>query len=110
MRPIEVSWSSSAVRSCITRWARLVSFQRFGSSAWAFSSSSRLRALSTSKMPPQQPDGLLDIIDDGLDFGAHDGTRIGIEGEPNVRSGREQGIARPADWNLAAARGRARGP
>src|SRR5689334_18061503 len=75
MRPIEVSWSSSAVRSCITRCARLVSFQRFGSSAWVFNSSRRLRALSTSKMPPQQPNRLLDFIDNGLDFGAHDGTR-----------------------------------
>jgi hypothetical protein len=28
--------------------------------------------LSTSKMPPQQPDRLLDLGDDGLDFGAHD--------------------------------------
>jgi hypothetical protein len=28
--------------------------------------------LSTSKMPPQQPGGLLDFGDDGLDFRAHD--------------------------------------
>jgi hypothetical protein len=28
--------------------------------------------LSTSKMPPQQPERLLDFGDDGLDFGAHD--------------------------------------
>jgi hypothetical protein len=27
--------------------------------------------LSTSKMPPQQPDGLLDFVDDGLNFRAH---------------------------------------
>src|ERR1043165_8885720 len=71
MRSTEVSWSSSAVLYCITRCARFVSFQRLGSSARAFSSSSRRRALSTSKMPPQQPDRLLDVIDDLLDFGAH---------------------------------------
>jgi hypothetical protein len=27
--------------------------------------------LSTSKMPPQQSDGLLDLLDDGGDFGTH---------------------------------------
>jgi hypothetical protein len=27
--------------------------------------------LSTSKMPPQQPEGLLDIVDDTLGFRAH---------------------------------------
>ena len=37
----------------------------------AFSSSSRRRAVSKSKMPPQQPDRLLDVIDNVLDFGAH---------------------------------------
>jgi hypothetical protein len=26
-------------------------------------------------MPPQQPDGLLDVIDDGLDFRAHSKSR-----------------------------------
>jgi hypothetical protein len=31
-----------------------------------------MRALSTSKMPPQQHDRLLDLIDDALDFRAHD--------------------------------------
>jgi hypothetical protein len=36
------------------------------------SSASRVRALSTSKMPPQQHDRLLDLIDDALDFRAHD--------------------------------------
>jgi hypothetical protein len=30
-----------------------------------------MRALSTSKMPPQQPDRLLDLVDDRLDFCAH---------------------------------------
>src|SRR5262249_39225000 len=29
------------------------------------------RALSKSKMPPQQPDRLLDLVDDILDFRAH---------------------------------------
>jgi hypothetical protein len=53
------------------RWARAGSFHRFGSSACWFSSASRARALSKSKMPPQQPDGLLDVVDDRLDFCAH---------------------------------------
>jgi hypothetical protein len=35
------------------------------------SSLSRARALSTSKMPPQQSDRLLDLVDDILDFRAH---------------------------------------
>jgi hypothetical protein len=30
--------------------------------------------LSKSKMPPQQHDRLLDVTDDGLCFGAHDGS------------------------------------
>ncbi len=42
------------------------------SSACRFSSASRARALSTSKMPPQQPDGLLDGIDVGLSLCAHE--------------------------------------
>jgi hypothetical protein len=36
--------------------------------------------LSTSKMPPQQPDGLLDLGDDGLNFSAHIGCRISVIG------------------------------
>jgi hypothetical protein len=32
--------------------------------------------LSTSKMPPQQPDRLLDVTDNGFDFCAHDGKRF----------------------------------
>jgi hypothetical protein len=47
------------------------SFQNSGASTSAFSSASRLCALSQSKMPPQQPDGLLDGIDLGFDFSAH---------------------------------------
>ncbi len=42
-----------------------------GSSAWRLSSSSRARALSTSKMPPQQSDRLLDLGDDIANFRAH---------------------------------------
>jgi hypothetical protein len=63
------------LRSRITFWARSLEFQRFGSSAAAFSSSSRFLARSQSKMPPQQADHLLDFIDKGLDFGAHLGAR-----------------------------------
>jgi hypothetical protein len=51
------------------------SFQKFGSSASLFSSESRLRALSTSKMPPQQSQGLLDVVDQSLNFRAHGLTR-----------------------------------
>jgi hypothetical protein len=53
------------------RWARAVSFQRLGSSACLFSSASCAFALSKSKVPPQQPDGLLDVIDHTLNFSAH---------------------------------------
>jgi hypothetical protein len=53
------------------RWARAVSFQRLGSSACVFSSASRAFALSKSKVPPQQPDRLLDVGNDVLCFGAH---------------------------------------
>jgi hypothetical protein len=53
------------------RLARPASFHRLGSSACLFSSASRERAFSTSKMPPQQPDRLLDLVDDVLDFRAH---------------------------------------
>jgi len=48
--------SSRRLRSCITRCARAASFHRPGSSACRFSSARRARALSKSKMPPQQPD------------------------------------------------------
>jgi hypothetical protein len=36
-----------------------------------FSSASRAVDVSTSKMPPQQPDRLLDLFDKSLDFRAH---------------------------------------
>jgi hypothetical protein len=55
----------------MTRWARCVSFQRLGSSAWAFSSARRALALSKSKMPPQQSDRPLDVFDELFGFGAH---------------------------------------
>jgi hypothetical protein len=55
----------------MTRLARCGSFHSAGSSASRFSSASCARALSTSKMPPQQPGRLLDFADDRLDFGAH---------------------------------------
>jgi hypothetical protein len=43
-------------------------------------------------MPPQQPDRLLDLFDNGLDFGAHDCTRWSIRAaERNVRRHRRQG-------------------
>jgi hypothetical protein len=41
------------------------------------SSARRARALSKSKMPPQQPDRLLDLVDDILDFRAH-GSPAGV--------------------------------
>jgi len=41
------------------------------SSASLFSSARRARALSTSKMPPQQPDRLLDLFDQSFRFRAH---------------------------------------
>jgi hypothetical protein len=48
------------------------SFQKVGSSAALFSSARRRVAVSTSKMPPQQPYRLLDLIDEILGFRAHD--------------------------------------
>jgi hypothetical protein len=50
----------------MTFWARSASFQRSGSSACALSSESRLRALSRSKIPPQQCKRLLEVIGDVL--------------------------------------------
>jgi hypothetical protein len=60
------------VRSCISFCAFCGSFQRFGSSASLFSSASRAVDASTSKMPPQQSDRLLDLFDQSFDFRAHD--------------------------------------
>src|ERR1700681_3560660 len=66
------SASSSEVRSCISFWAFWGSFQRLGSSESLFSSASRAVDISTSKMPPQQPDRLLDLFNQTFDFGAHE--------------------------------------
>jgi hypothetical protein len=41
-----------------------------------FSSASRAVDFSTSKMPPQQPDRLLDLFYQPLDFGAHEASRV----------------------------------
>ncbi|PCH81739.1 MAG: hypothetical protein COB90_03540 [Hyphomicrobiales bacterium] len=46
-------------------------FQREGSSARTFSSSSLFVATSQSKMPPQQVHSLPDFIDHRLDFSPH---------------------------------------
>jgi hypothetical protein len=56
----------------MTFWACAGSFQRSALSASAFSSASRRVEASQSKMPPQQSNGLLDRIDQGLMFGAHE--------------------------------------
>jgi hypothetical protein len=69
------SASSSEVRSCISFCAFWGSFQRWGSSESLFSSASRAVAFSTSKVPPQQPDRLLDFFYQPFDFGAHDVLR-----------------------------------
>src|SRR4051812_30531412 len=62
---------SSWVFSRITDWARPLSFHRLGSFAASVSSSRRFSDVSQSKMPPQQPERLLDGLDRRLDFGAH---------------------------------------
>jgi hypothetical protein len=62
------------VRSRISFCAASGSFQRAESSAFAFSSARRRVEASTSKMPPQQPHGLLDGFDELLGFGAHEGS------------------------------------
>src|SRR6516165_9868648 len=61
--PMPVSASSSEVRSCISFCAFWGSSQSLGSSASLFSSARRAVDFSTSKMPPQQPDRLLDLFD-----------------------------------------------
>src|SRR5690606_40652925 len=69
--PMPASESSREVRSCISFWAFWGSFQRSGFSASLFSSARRAVDVSTSKMPPQQPDRLLDLFDKSFDFSAH---------------------------------------
>jgi hypothetical protein len=55
----------------MTRCALALSFQKLGSSAAAFSSARRALAASKSKMPPQQPNRLLDVLDQLFRLGAH---------------------------------------
>jgi hypothetical protein len=55
----------------MVRWALAWSFQKEGSSAALFSSASRRVAVSTSKMPPQQLQRLLDLFNEALGFRAH---------------------------------------
>ena len=62
---------SRSPRSFITCWAFSGSFQSAPDSACAFSESRRDSAVSQSKMPPQEDERLLDVIGNGLDFGAH---------------------------------------
>ena len=85
------SRSSSMVRSRISFCAASGSFHRPESSALAFSSARRRVAASTSKMPPQQPHGLLDVFDKGFGFGAHGGLSDG-----DRESGRSSYRSRPA--------------
>jgi len=51
--------------------AASASFQRSGFSTFALSSARRRVDVSTSKMPPQQSQGLLDRFDERFGFGAH---------------------------------------
>src|ERR1700704_84331 len=56
-------------------------------------------------MPPQQPDGLLDVIDNGLDFGAHGYTR-GWNREENLMSAQANDKLRDrliGTWKLVSA-------
>jgi hypothetical protein len=55
----------------MVRCALALSFQKAGFSASLFSSARRRCAVSTSKMPPQQANGLLDFVDQILGFRAH---------------------------------------
>jgi hypothetical protein len=53
-----------------------------------FNSASRARALSTSKMPPQQRQRLLDFVDKFRSFRAHDGDVIVSEIQCNISRAR----------------------
>jgi len=64
------------VRSRISFCAASGSSQKFGSSDLAFSSARRRVEVSTSKMPPQQPDRLLDLLYERHGFRAHDDSRF----------------------------------
>ncbi|ARN81769.1 hypothetical protein B1812_12540 [Methylocystis bryophila] len=59
--------------------ASSASFQRLGSSMRAFSSPRRRVAVSTSKMPPQQSHGLLDLFFQRQRFSAHRFFPFGLE-------------------------------
>jgi hypothetical protein len=68
-----------------------------------FSSASLAVDASTSKMPPQQPDRLLDLFYDFFDFGAHInlfGPRR--KGRGNIRSSRCSCARRKAQSALRA--------
>src|ERR1700674_1723223 len=71
MRRTPSRLSPSAVRSRMSFEAWRGSSQSLGSSARRLSSARRFSDFSKSKRPPQQPDRLLDFLDEGLDFRAH---------------------------------------
>jgi len=66
-----LSFSSRSERSRVIFCAVVESFQKSGCSTFALSSLRRRVDLSQSKMPPQQPDRLLDGLDHRFDFRAH---------------------------------------
>jgi hypothetical protein len=75
------------VRSRIVFWAFSGFSQSCGSSANAFSSSSRRSALSQSKMPPQQGQGRADLPRQSFNLGTHDlASQVGA-----LEIGREHG-------------------
>jgi hypothetical protein len=57
-----------------------------------------MRALSTSKMPPQQPGRLLDLGDDVLDFGTHGSFR---DQETGIGNQEEASASVYCDWSTA---------
>jgi hypothetical protein len=65
-----------------------------------FSSASLAVDVSTSKMPPQQPDRLLDLFYDFLDFGAH----VALFGQRSNRRSIRSG------WGCSGARRKAQSP
>ncbi|RXT21963.1 hypothetical protein B5U98_16095 [Bosea sp. Tri-39] len=74
-------WSSSEVRSRISFCAVSASFQKSGPSESAFSSARRRCATSQSKMPPQQSNRLLGVVELRLNLWAHDpGSKSCAEG------------------------------
>jgi len=71
IRPMALSWSSSALRSCITRWARAVVIPQRRIFGLRVELARRALALSKSKMPPQQSNRPPDVFDQLFGFGAH---------------------------------------